>query len=1374
MAQNTGTSGLDGLRSRVAALDGVVQEQLAVLALINQQVESSQWAARLRHHHVDDLGSTPADLVALGLLGETVGRGERVYVVSTVVALTVLELLHEQDRLAPLVEYLPPFQYNGRERPERLATELRLAILDGDEATIEDVADQAFELVHEPELGRWLTSTLGLRPPLAALYAMPERLGHRYASDVLPRARDNLLPISDEVIKLALEYPDAQLRLDAGRLLAIRGRGERAREIDGLPPYGAEGLALLAAFWRGDHAEAARVGDAAIAAMKTRKRKALPGLEGACHVLASLATAGHDPAALAAIEAVLTATGQQRPPPDESVLHVLASMICVMTGDRALLSSQARTHSVYGSWLSTLVAAIHDVWFEQAPKDPLTGADVRSDALTLLEAWSTRARLHGYPGVAREFETTRAALAEPNAARSAEARPNLAAAFRAPSAWEAALTGLEAIFASVAPAAAVNKERERHIVWELSVYDGYGQLRPRLCSSARARKGANVSLARLLSGKLDCLSDDDRRVLAAAEPDLGDTYYGKPRRGGSRKMMLGSRALIALLGHSQVVDADGAPLRVERGQARLRTNEEHVRGDKLVSVTLEPRVLLERDVYCELEPSQGRVLIYERTPAIERAASILGAGLLVPAHGVERLNQTLTRISVAAGMTIEGDLTPAAKQVQADPRPVLLLGWDGETLSATARVAPLGLEGVHLKPGVGHPVISAQLRDAGELSLHRCERDLVDERRRFAELERGCATLMSYAEGPLDWCVPSLADALEVMLELGRLGDQIVLAWPKGKPLMPPTGRDLQHLRIDVTSGQDWLTIAATLELDERRVLSFRELIAARAGPRFIKLDERRFVALSERLRLRLDALQDLGAVQAGGLRVTAAMLPVLAELTDDLDGASFDASSRARLARLGELENAKPRRPRGFHAQLRDYQVDGYAWMWRLAEAGLGACLADDMGLGKTIQALALLSQRASKGPALVVCPTSVVHNWIAEIARFASNLRSVRIDGASDRATALERLGRRDVLVCSYGVLVSQAQSLAPIEFATAVFDEAHALKNERTKRARAASNIRAGFRLGLTGTPVENHVDELWSLYRVLVPGLLGTKSGFDKRFAKPIARGDRERSASLRTLLRPFILRRTKGQVLAELPPRTEVTLRIQPTPAERAYYEALRRRAVDLVEHGDRAKKRFRILAQITRLRQAAVDPRLLDEAAAPSGAKIDALVEHVIALRAQGHRALVFTQFLGSMALLRERFAATSVEYLELDGSTPATERARRVDAFQAGDGDVFVLSLRAGGVGMNLTGADYVLHLDPWWNPAVEDQASDRAHRIGQTRPVTVYRLVTAGTIEEKILALHETKRDLADDILAGLEGTEALDLDELMQLLGNEGDVG
>ncbi|MFO7561748.1 MAG: DEAD/DEAH box helicase [Enhygromyxa sp.] len=1360
MQERSQPNSTDAPDSRLATLDPLALDLLGVLALENRPLPHNILREQLGRRGVRGRGRAALSSSRLTMLLDQLDRSGLVHlnesahvrVSDSVEALEVLALLHARRRLVALTEperhqhirrHLGHYWLDSR----ALMTSLRVALIEQDAEAIEQAVGLALRVVHRLVLGRWMVTTLGHSATSAALSLLPSQAREAYLVEVITTARADLVRLPEHLINAAIEFGDKALRMEVGRLLILRGQAKRALTLAGLPAHHTAALELLAAFWAGDHAKAAQLGDQAIAATRRRKPGQLT-LDRICHLLAKLASSGQDPRELKAIEALLETKPSQfedgRPHATLTAIHA------ALIGERQSLQFRSPIgRRPTQSWTSLWLDALHDVWLGVRPK---RAPDSLGWALGLLQGWSDRASSQGYGPVARELDGVIAALADPES--STEASPSLATAFRAAAPWEAALTGLDCIVTE-APTPTSASEPGRRLIWELQIDHGLGQLSPRLLTSPRSRKGRSVSLSSLLAGKEDCLDAHDQRVLDAAEPDQASAYYSAP------PMTLGARALVALIGHPRVFDQDRNPLEVVRGQARIRTTK----AAKGIRAALEPRELLELDVLCLRQADQ--VEIYERSEALFRVAQILGPGLVVPKRGVDRLGRALARLCVHAGIEIEGELEPEAEQVVADSRPSLLLTWDGESLRARGCVAPLGLEGPHLRPGVGNPVVTAELSERGQPRLLRCQRELGEERRRFDELERACPTLLSYAVSPLEWWVPKLADALEVILELERIGDQVVLGWPEGRALRPPAERNLKHLKLAVSEQRDWLGVDAQLELDEGEVLSFRQLIESRAGARFIRLDGDRFVALSEQLRRRLDALEQLGEHKREGLRTSLAMLPMLDELSADLDGASFDPKALARLKRIRELASASPRRPRGFGAELRDYQKDGYTWMWRLAEAGLGACLADDMGLGKTVQALALLSQRASKGPALVVCPTSVVVNWTNEASRFAPNLRATILAECEDRAAALSRLGRRDLLVCSYGVLCSEAEALAEVEFATIVFDEAHALKNERTKRARAARELQAGFRLGLTGTPVENRVDELWSLFRVLTPGLLGSKREFDERFAKPIARGDRERTAQLRAVLRHFLLRRSKSQVLDELPARTEITLRVDPRPEERSYYEALRRRAREAVEKGDPRKKRFRILAEITRLRQAAVDPRLLDSAAAPAGAKIDALVEQILALREEGHRALVFTQFLKSMAIVRERLDAAGVEYIELDGSTAAAERARRVEAFQSGEGDVFLLSLRAGGVGMTLTGADYVLHLDPWWNPAVEDQATDRAHRIGQTRPVTVYRLVTVGSIEEKILALHQSKRELADDILAGLEGAEALDLDELMSLL-------
>ena len=454
---------------------------------------------------------------------------------------------------------------------------------------------------------------------------------------------------------------------------------------------------------------------------------------------------------------------------------------------------------------------------------------------------------------------------------------------------------------------------------------------------------------------------------------------------------------------------------------------------------------------------------------------------------------------------------------------------------------------------------------------------------------------------------------------------------------------------------------------------------------------------------------------------------------------------------------------PRELAGTLRDYQKEGFTFLARRAEVGLGACLADDMGLGKTIQTLALLLRRRDVGPALVIAPTSVCRNWEDEAVRFAPTMR-VRTLGPGEPGQVL-RAQRGDLVVTSYGTMVSRIELLASRKWGTIVFDEAHALKNEDTARSKLAKTLRAEAFVALTGTPVENHAFELHGLFDVIVPGTLGTREAFDAAFTRPIARGEREVAAQLGMLVRPFVLRRTKAEVLKELPPRTEVVHRVRASPDHAALYEAVRRRADEYLRGP--ASERQKIFAELLRLRRAAIDPRLVAGPDAPEGPKIEALVRIVRELKKEGRRALVFSQFLEVLDFAGTRLREEGIRFRRLDGTMPPSVRAAEVSAFQGGKGDVFLMSLKAGGVGLNLTAADVVILLDPWWNPAVEDQATSRAHRMGQKRVVTVYRVVTEATVEERILDLHTTKRQLYEDVVSCADGSGKLDIETLRRLV-------
>lgn len=477
----------------------------------------------------------------------------------------------------------------------------------------------------------------------------------------------------------------------------------------------------------------------------------------------------------------------------------------------------------------------------------------------------------------------------------------------------------------------------------------------------------------------------------------------------------------------------------------------------------------------------------------------------------------------------------------------------------------------------------------------------------------------------------------------------------------------------------------------------------------------------------------------------------------------------KKRITAVKNLDNFSPEIPKGLQTTLRDYQVDGFVWLSRMAKIGAGACLADDMGLGKTIQALAVLISRGSEGPALIIAPTSVCSNWISEIFRFAPILKPHDFS-VCDRIALVKEAQVFDIVVCSYMLLQQEIDLFKTKKWHTIILDEAQFIKNHTAKRTQAVMELQGDFRIITIGTPVENHLGELWSLFRFINPGLLGSLDTFNSRFAIPIEqRNNREKRSQLRRLIAPFILRRTKNQVLDELPGKTEIVIRVELDKDEIALYEALRKNALDKLSSIDMSKgtDKVRVLAEISRLRRMCCHPSLVLPESMLTGSKLAAFGERIDELIDNGHRALVFSQFVDHLNIIRKYLDERKIDYAYLDGSTPSAQRKSQVDNFQAGKGSLFLISLKAGGMGLNLTGADYVFHMDPWWNPAVEDQASDRAYRIGQMRPVTIYRFITANTIEEKIVDLHRQKRDLADSLLEGSDSAAAISVEELFKLI-------
>ncbi|MDA1014350.1 MAG: DEAD/DEAH box helicase [Planctomycetota bacterium] len=956
---------------------------------------------------------------------------------------------------------------------------------------------------------------------------------------------------------------------------------------------------------------------------------------------------------------------------------------------------------------------------------------------------------------------------------------------KATPAWEKKLTAVIAMAAgSRVDDVVVDDISSERMLWEIAYSKGGGSLRFSLrpfvqkrSESGKWSKGRPVALERIYEdrdrGKFDFATTADKKILHSVTEHEERNWRGYTE---TSYFIDDNVAILALVGHPNVYRKGNreTPIEIVERKPRLIIR----RGDDGVELTVEPKPKINGDDVLVVADGPGRLAVVKFTDMHLNLAELLHGGLTVPERHAVQVIEAARVVSAVIETHSElvgdeaGNIVAAADEQAGNPRPHLHVMPYHAGLRAEFYVRPFGDVGPFFHPGEGGDVVFATVNGTS-LSARR---DFAAERQLAAEIVSACRTLETQVHDPDggqqdEFLFGDPMHALEFLEQIQPLTDPdgLQIHWPKGKTLTLAGTSGLDNFQLRIRKDRDWFAASGTLTVNKDLTLDMMALIdLLDASPsRFVRMSDGRFLALTDQLRRRLEEVSAYGDRSKDKIRFPGVRAFAMQDFEESMS-VKTDKHWRAHVGRIRQATEITPKVPSTFHAELRDYQLEGFHWLCRLAEWGVGACLADDMGLGKTIQALAVIVHRAAEGPTLVVAPTSVCFNWIHEAERFAPTL-NVRQFGPGDRDAFFKDLGPRDLVVTSYGLLDRERKRLSGVHWQTVVLDEAQAIKNLNTNRSKAAMSLTADYRIALTGTPMENHLGELWNLYQFLNPGLLGSVEQFQQRYMLPIERdGESTAKQRLKRLIQPFILRRTKAQVLEELPPRTEVTLSVELSDEEAAFYEALRQSAIKkLASANDSQGRHVRILAEITRLRQACCHPDLITENSGISSSKLSLFGETIEELLDNGHQALVFSQFVGHLTILREELDRRGVTYLYLDGSTPAAERRRQVEAFQNGAGDVFLISLRAGGLGLNLTAADYVLHMDPWWNPAVEDQASDRAHRIGQHRPVTIYRFVTRGTIEERIVELHATKRDLADSLLEGSDISGKLTANELLDLM-------
>jgi superfamily II DNA or RNA helicase len=1024
---------------------------------------------------------------------------------------------------------------------------------------------------------------------------------------------------------------------------------------------------------------------------------------------------------------------------------------------------------------SPLLRLLFAAWFEPGEQEWIRLLLTRA---ARLEQFFTRA---GLTWVGEEMVAARVQLGKSSGASAdgisdgngSGGQRRLVALGAGKEAWELSLEGLERLAQRATVPAAEARQAEERLIWR--VYPRSRHLEPYIQKRTAGSwtRGRKLAIKHLLPGAPQApdLAAEDARVAAFAREE-------RTLRSGYPDVhhFFALEAFKALVHHPRVfLEDQDVPIAVVRGQVQLIARSEHNRFNVGVSPP-------EFSGELQLVEENGRLLVYATDAEALPVLKWVGSGLSFPLPAQPRVLEVLSRL--AHLLPVQSFELTGARSVPADPRPWLRIVPSLDGLSVTLSVRPLGQHGPQMSPAEGAPTLLGQI----DKENVQAERDLGKERELAAALLTRCPLLEAHRSRELHFELEGADACLDFIAALRDLEPEVHAEWAEGHRLRLRGRGTRQALRGGVRSAGNYFLASGSLEVDAELSLELEELLAlvADSPGRFVRLASGDYLELEQELRDTLSALaasrseaarSGAGKKALKGVPIAKSALAALDALTAADSGFQLDVDTRAYRQRIDAAFERRYPVPRRLEAELRPYQQEGFRWLARLAELSLSACLADDMGLGKTVQIVALLLHRAKTGPALVVAPTSVCDNWRDELLRFAPSLR-VRWYLGAGREAELEGLAAGQVVITTYGLLQQDIERLQSIEFGTAVLDEAQFIKNSESQRARAAYLLNAGFRVAATGTPVENHVGDLFGLFQFLLPDLLGARATFSRRF-KLDAEGEAGAQArqNLRRILQPFILRRTKAQVLIELPGVTEVRRSVTLTAAEAALYESVRRaalaRLVGTSSNGASTngkldpRDRFQVLAELTRLRRLCCHPELVAPGASTEASKLSSFLELVDELIQGRHRALVFSQFVDMLALVRAALDARNISYQYLDGSTPTAQRKSAVESFQAGDGELFLISLRAGGFGLNLTGADYVIHLDPWWNPAVEAQATDRAHRIGQTRPVTVYRLITQHTIEERIIELHRTKRDLADSLLEDSDRSAKLTADELRSLL-------
>ena len=925
----------------------------------------------------------------------------------------------------------------------------------------------------------------------------------------------------------------------------------------------------------------------------------------------------------------------------------------------------------------------------------------------------------------------------------------------------------ELLLEELTPHTEGNKQKEERQVRVSYIIDGYHCVEPR--EQTRLQSGAwgagrRMTIERFKQGA-DYMDDIDRQIANTADRWDYDLDLGRilPYLIGSDRVYTGRYAPFTPV----TIDEEKPYLMIERTKTAFSVKSNIGRAD------LNEPVVYRKDSdthYTVITMTDRQRSYYQKLLAIG----------VFPLEAEEQLREFLPKVSDV--VEVHSDLVEGGTTLEhRDGTPQLCLQalpQDGSPghYSVWCLSRPLADGKTLFEAGQGlNPCVAEQ-----DGVRYQVTRDIKGERANL-ELLRTFIADNDLTELDTDelftdrTAVDMNAEGLLMLMDFVRQqAEHFYMEWPEGGQLNLKTAQP-SAWNISLRSKNGWFEVEGEIPIDDETVLTVGQLLQLVAeSPRggFIRLNDTDFLALSDKLRKQLARLESLTVSNRGHLQISEFHASLLGSaLSGELE-IKHDKRIDQLQKKIKQSMAKQPDTPKTLKAELRDYQTDGYQWITRMTGWGAGVCLADDMGLGKTVQTIAFMLHTADQGPSLVAAPASVVLNWQRELQRFAPSLHVEVFNTAADRKSLVEQAAAGDVILTTYGLFVTEDEVLCGKQWNTVCLDEAHVIKNRQTKTSAVVMKLQATHRIILTGTPVQNHLGELWNLFQFANPGLLGSHEQFRQKYIVPIEQQDnKERSRQLKRIVSPFMLRRTKQEVIEELPDKTEINIPVELSDDELAVYEVIRRRAKQLLEDEQSSSGvSVNTLAEITRLRQAACSAELVEKNWKGECSKLTALSDLLQEIVDGGNAVLVFSQFTSFLSMVRQQLDKQKQPYLYLDGSVPVRQRDQLVQQFQHGDCPVFLISLKAGGLGLNLTGANYVIHLDPWWNPAIEQQATDRAYRIGQRQNVTVYHLISQHTIEEKILRLHQTKRNLADAMLEGTNESHKLTSKDLLAMIDKD----